>query len=389
VCTSLLFPNDDSERWQLNEVNKLVWGRDKQFGRVDVDGFYRAVNLTLSLGSISLNDTHNIRELYNETILLQAINELSTANSSLNAVLNGDTEYAELSLRWCLRNNQCSGETNIPYLCTGQERETESITLAPGLTIAFTVLGAVGVALTLATMAVVIAKRKSVVITTASPLFLLIMLVGIGFEYGSIVANSSVVSGVSCTVFMWLLASGYVMFFSSLFSKTHRIYRIFTNKSLNVTGFSDWHVARVIIAALVIEIVLLLCASLIQAPDMQYIADPGSPFTAVSQCVYFPTMLYILLVYKAIITVIGVVLAILVRNIKNDFFNEAFYIGICVRNKTFTTLRLNSRLMRVVVFADLQFWIFSDCVRARGGIHHPAHRAVHHHESWNLFDVDD
>jgi hypothetical protein len=157
----------------------------------------------------------------------------------------------------------------------------------------------------------------------------------VAFEYASIVANSAAITSVSCTVFMWLLASGYVIFFSALFSKTHRIYRIFTNKSMQTKGFSDWAVARIIIAAVVVEIILLLCATLIQVPEARYLVDPSDPFTAVAQCTYFPTMIYILLVYKAAITLAGVVLAVLIRNIKHDFFNEAPLLGLCIYNAGF------------------------------------------------------
>ena len=61
----------------------------------------------------------------------------------------------------------------------------------------------------------------------------------------------------TCVAFLWLFCAGLVLSYSSLFAKTHRIYRIFANSSLSVRAYSDADVALVVVVAVIIEIVRL------------------------------------------------------------------------------------------------------------------------------------
>ena len=93
-------------------------------------------------------------------------------------------------------------------------------------------------------------KRGTYVIKASQPVFLLIVCAGsailgaaiipLSFDQGS---ASQQGSDIACQVFPWFVSIGFVVIFSALFTKTHRINKLFTNPSFKRMKVSAFDVA--------------------------------------------------------------------------------------------------------------------------------------------------
>ena len=145
---------------------------------------------------------------------------------------------------------QCDGATlliTLPIIWT----------LSPGVGALAEVLCSIGVIVCFAIAGLVVHHRTHPVIRSASPMFLLMSVMGVVLLFASGYVLVAAASNVSCGLLSWLLLLGLQLTFAPLFAKTWRIYRIFGRKKLSVVQISNRKLLLVVCGILAITILLL------------------------------------------------------------------------------------------------------------------------------------
>eukprot|EP01128_Nolandella_sp_AFSM9_P003760 TRINITY_DN1648_c0_g1_i1.p1 TRINITY_DN1648_c0_g1~~TRINITY_DN1648_c0_g1_i1.p1 ORF type:complete len:621 (+),score=145.22 TRINITY_DN1648_c0_g1_i1:61-1923(+) len=132
------------------------------------------------------------------------------------------------------------------------------------------------IAVFLAAMVATIFNREHLVIRYSSPPFLVAILLG------AIISLSSVyfwhrTSTVFCNLRVWLLCTGFILLFGSLYSKTWRVYKILNNKKLKVLNYSTGFLMRIVAGFVVAEFVLLALYTAFAMPSKAVLEVTGSP----------------------------------------------------------------------------------------------------------------
>jgi hypothetical protein len=173
---------------------------------------------------------------------------------------------------------------------------------------------------------------------SATPLFMIVMLVGIMFIYASVVMYAIEHSAVSCSLFIWLLSIGFTLLFVSLFIKTIRVYRIFNAKKLLIKAWTNNDLVKALAVFLSLDVVLLVLLQAIFPVATQWELNPGDDFSNFNTCYFFPPILYVIIGYKGLTVFSGVAVAIMTRKVPYSFFNEARYIAISMYNFAFVSV---------------------------------------------------
>ena len=105
--------------------------------------------------------------------------------------------------------------------------------------------------------ALVIKYRHIKAITASSPLFCLIMLLGVIIGLTSIFTSVGRPSNGTCTISAFLIATAFGMTMSSMIAKTWRIYMIFNNPYLKRRNIRNHHLLGFVGAIVAIEILLV------------------------------------------------------------------------------------------------------------------------------------
>ena len=240
----------------------------------------------------------------------------------------------------------CDGETLLV---------TQAVpwTLSSGIASFVYALSAMGVIGCLVLCGLMWEYRTHPIVRSASPLFLLLSVVGVAFIFGSGFALVSNVTTVSCSTFSWLLNFGLLLSFAPLFAKTWRIYRIFGRKKLSVVAISNRKLLSMVVVLVAVE--LLLMAIWQAVGELQPIA---SNVTTSSQVVLSvstdttrlivdqyvqcgvpagasKTMFIIVVLEKGCMFVFGALMAFTTRKVKSTF-NESSGITLAIYNVCFT-----------------------------------------------------
>lgn len=101
-------------------------------------------------------------------------------------------------------------------------------------------------------------------------MFLIIMCVGGLMIFGSVIAWTSNTSE-GCSVFIWLLSTGFALLFGSLFAKNARIYMLFSNRSLQVVKYSDRDIAVGVVCLVAGEWALVIAGQIVQPPNYEFV----------------------------------------------------------------------------------------------------------------------
>ena len=171
-------------------------------------------------------------------------------------------------------------------------------------------------------------------IKRSSPLFCILILVGVIFVLSSLISGTAYLSSLSCNLTLWFLFIGIALILSSLLAKTYRIFKIFSTTR---------HPARVIhdkelllfsgVLLLFFSVLLLIIShSNSEKPYVYYsTTDPLVSFISctstsnvVAQVAYF-----ILLGSVVLLLLLLSIFAYLIRNV-DSAFNESMHIGITV-----------------------------------------------------------
>ncbi|XP_052245676.1 gamma-aminobutyric acid type B receptor subunit 1-like [Dreissena polymorpha] len=185
--------------------------------------------------------------------------------------------------------------------------------------------------------------RHNRIVKLSSPNINNVLLLGCFLCYVTVFIKTTQTNNASlCVARVFCFCLGFTLVFGSLFSKTWRVYRIFTNKQLRRMNIKDYQLL-VIIGIIVGVVVVVLVAWEIYAPHEIVIKYIDKSYTngsdeIVHQFVricfsknssYFTWSLYIV---EGALLSFGAFLAWETRNVKIEALNDSQQIGICLYN---------------------------------------------------------
>ncbi|XP_068708409.1 gamma-aminobutyric acid type B receptor subunit 1-like isoform X2 [Montipora foliosa] len=159
-----------------------------------------------------------------------------------------------------------------------------------------------------------------------------------------------------CKVQAWILSIGFSLAFGSMFTKTWRVYKIYTNKSfrrfrkptnkrskVRVGPLSDWLMLAKVGGLVLIDVVTLLAWELADPLQHNQVTirrerNPDNPFDIIKHdlniCTATKLPLWLALIFgcKGILLLYGLFVAHETRNVVYAHLNDSSVIGICVYN---------------------------------------------------------
>ncbi len=179
-------------------------------------------------------------------------------------------------------------------------------------------------------------------IIASSLLFVELIIVGAAMIYASLFFWVLETTTAMCNLRYWLAGVGFVLMFSALLTKTWRVWRIFHEHSLKMIKLTNMYLLRIMAAALTIEIIVLAVWSGAFTPQMETIVlDENRPVLNYRTCTTDNSLPFaiVLIIYKALLILAGVVLGFWSRKIRSEY-NESKFILIAMYNITFAALIL-------------------------------------------------
>eukprot|EP00794_Sanderia_malayensis_P017040 gene17040-18755_t len=146
-----------------------------------------------------------------------------------------------------------------------------------------------------------------------------------------------------CNAFTWILTIGFTLSFGALFSKTWRVYKIFTAaKTMERVAILDRHLFGIIVLLLCVDIAILGIFTIVSPyflaiTDVSRVEDPIKDIIEVTQVyhcaskygLYFSSTI---LAYKGILLLLGLFLAWETRKVEVSALNDSKFIGMAVYN---------------------------------------------------------
>jgi hypothetical protein len=204
------------------------------------------------------------------------------------------------------------------------------------------IVAGVGILVCIVLMILFAAWRDRPQIIASSLLFVELIIVGAIMIYASLFFWVLETTTTMCNLRYWLAGVGFVLMFSALLTKTWRVWRIFHEHSLKMIKLTNYYLLRIMAVALGIEIVILAVWSAAFTPQVEtVVVDEFRPILNYRTCVSSNTLPFaiVLIIYKAVLIIGGVVLGFWSRKIRSEY-NESKFILIAMYNITFATLIL-------------------------------------------------
>lgn len=190
-------------------------------------------------------------------------------------------------------------------------------------------------------LALLLYFRSHAVFRAASPTFLTVMCLGCALMNSSILASLSV-TDTSCMLYPLLLSLGLVATLGSIFVKTWRIYKIFKASSLKVTVVSDWRLLLVLLVAMVMEGFFNAMWWTFNPMVAVRRVSTSNPVLSYMHCLVpsqaSKAWATATLVLKGTVSLYGLYLAAVCRDIKNTHFNETRHIALVLWQFAFCAL---------------------------------------------------
>jgi gamma-aminobutyric acid type B receptor len=185
----------------------------------------------------------------------------------------------------------------------------------------------------------VMATWQNKVTKAASPPFLLIVIVGSIFVYSGVLTRPLQTTASMCLATPWLLVGGFVLMYSSIFSRTYRLLRIFNNRSLEIFKVPDFHLYVIVgVLVAIASILLILWTAIVPQQAVLITPDLTRPIQNYYKCASPEgTTVFFGLVgaYMFGIIVAGGVMAIMIWNIRYEVYNESKQLGFAIYNLLF------------------------------------------------------
>eukprot|EP00455_Lapot_gusevi_P014942 TRINITY_DN1752_c0_g2_i4.p1 TRINITY_DN1752_c0_g2~~TRINITY_DN1752_c0_g2_i4.p1 ORF type:complete len:672 (+),score=72.54 TRINITY_DN1752_c0_g2_i4:301-2316(+) len=224
-------------------------------------------------------------------------------------------------------------------------------TVNRGALVAIGVLSVIGAVFTCILLVLNFYFRQRSIIKMSSPRINNFILLGCLLSYVSCVMlglDSQIWAGSFaslCSTQVWILCLSFSLAFGALFSKTHRIYTIFSNAHMQVTVISDRKLILLLGGIVSVDCFILVFWTFLDGfdrsvsimKDASYV--DGSDMTkkiipTLESCTspHATTFGYILIIIKAFLLLVGVYLAYRTRNVDIPALNDSRYIGFAIYN---------------------------------------------------------
>ncbi|PAA63463.1 hypothetical protein BOX15_Mlig033412g1 [Macrostomum lignano] len=253
---------------------------------------------------------------------------------------------------------------------------TRQLQLSEAGTIALTSASSIGIAVSIATVAVNFHYRELRLIKMSSPLVNNVIGAGCLMCYASCIVmavNSHwAVSTGLCWTQTALLTIGYSAAFGAMLAKTWRVHRIFTNVKLRRVAIKDSHLFAVILLVLATDIVLLIAWGIIDPLTVKSVSLPSvetedgtlirstiDVCTCNNMTIWIATELGV----KGFLLLFALFFAWETRTVQVEALNDSKKIGVCVYNTTVMGL-----IGVVILFAlpsssqDLKVSLIASCI---------------------------
>ncbi|XP_052218066.1 gamma-aminobutyric acid type B receptor subunit 2-like [Dreissena polymorpha] len=283
-------------------------------------------------GPVSFDKSHNrIGNLY--------IKQYFASSSRDIASYDGIND----SLHWFVPHNSIWKDNFIPAdsaLKTHQKK-----TIPKSLYATLCVLAGVGIIVTISCFVFNVVWRKNRIVKMSSPNINSILLIGCLLLYVFIIIKTAAsATKAICTVQLFCFWIGFATTFGSMFSKTWRVYRIFTNTKMERNmSIRDKHLLVIIGIVVTMETIVLTvweCLSPHRVTRQQLdreiiITDSGDEilfFYPVCDSDHSNHFIWTLRIMNGTLIAFGAFLAWETRNVHIDALNDSKTIGICVYN---------------------------------------------------------
>ncbi|XP_071957727.1 gamma-aminobutyric acid type B receptor subunit 2-like [Antedon mediterranea] len=318
-------------------------------------------NSSLSILDFDYNNTHHIRELFENSIKNLNFKGISgTIQFNRNGDRFGNIKLEQLidneivTIGIYYQNGELVWESEKRITFTGDVPidgalyETVYIGIRPVIYLIFSSLSAVGVIVACAFLVFNIKNRKRKLIRLSSPNVNNVIATGCIVCYGSVMLfgldQNIVESNMYITLCMlraWTLSIGYSMAFGGLFLKTWRVYLIFRKLKIKKKIVQDWHLFGLLTILLLIDLIYLFVWSMInpffketktfppEIVNQDLILLKKKDSCDCKQLVQWTVVLY---VYKGLIMLYGAKLAWETRKVSMQELNDSKYIGLSIYN---------------------------------------------------------
>lgn len=213
----------------------------------------------------------------------------------------------------------------------------------------------------------VIINRKTKIIHSSSPIFLIGMLIGSVVIYGSVITLSpSLNNTATCFAVYWLLSIGFILLFGSMLVKTWRIHVIFSTKTFQVFQVPNKTVLLFLSLLVAIDaILLILWSTLSKVKSIELIVDEhrlNQNYNTCTSNVVGTVFTWIIVGYKGLLIGYGAYLALRIRTVPMKIYDESKVIAFCIYNIglsaiIITILQATSPTGRYAVFGINSFLI--------------------------------
>jgi len=202
-----------------------------------------------------------------------------------------------------------------------------------GLGIAISVITSVLIFVCLCLMLDVFVYRDTKTFRSASPGFCILILFGIVLCYISCYFWVGRPTKALCMLRPWMGGIGFIVVYSGILTKNYRIWRIFKNaKNLDVIPIHDSYlIVRGVLPMLVIELIILIVWTIVAPIEIEFSNNsfflPYQVQVVCTQDEKTYILLGIYLGFKALLVLLGVIVAYQTRNVAANY-NEAQAIGL-------------------------------------------------------------
>ncbi|XP_045168365.2 gamma-aminobutyric acid type B receptor subunit 2-like [Mercenaria mercenaria] len=247
---------------------------------------------------------------------------------------NGYFEWIEDAIKW--------KDGNIPRDSTYVTQKEVKIPWS--LYIPVSVLSGVGICLAVSFFAFNVIYRQNRIVKLSSPNINNVILLGCVLCYSSVFFKTTEVESVTiCWTQKLFFSLGFTVTFGGLFSKTWRVYRIFTNKKLLKRTIKDYQLLAIIggfvgvvVAVMILWAIFAQHRVIVNYLDKQVymIGNDAEVHLFVRVChseysTYFGWTLYII---QGALLSFGAFLAWETRHVKIQALNDSHQIGLCLYN---------------------------------------------------------
>ncbi|EDV25867.1 uncharacterized protein TRIADDRAFT_55385 [Trichoplax adhaerens] len=175
-----------------------------------------------------------------------------------------------------------------------------------------------------------------------------------------------------CQAKIWLICTGFTLVYGSLFAKTWRIHKIFTNKTSKAVAIKDWQLIAIVCMLLFIDILIFIIWNQVNPmEEKRYIistkdgVDPRYKIQSVyyfCSCENLAVWLATICVIKFVLLVFGSFLAFETRNINITGLNDSKYIAFSIYNILIFCILGLIAFITVTVQVTTSYCLISSCI---------------------------